>query len=179
MHSIVLIEMHLPSGPFWPNLLKDKRVEGLSIQEIINKYQGFEGDLISFFDAYDNELEIKQFINENLGLKKIEPNYRLLHVLSDNDKIPLFLREQTKKMGYDVGVCKEEWTIYSSIFHEILFGSVDELVAYKECLNEHFLFPSREIAEEYVIIHHEMSQLGKDVEDYMEMNIYEVWEHVS
>ena len=45
MHSIILIERYLPFSIFWPNLLKDKKVTGLSVEEILSKYQGFEGEL--------------------------------------------------------------------------------------------------------------------------------------
>ena len=82
-------------------------------------------------------------------------------------------------MGYDIGACDEEKTVYSSIFNEVLFGGYDSLIAYKGLLNENLLFPDKEIAERYVELHNEMSAQGKNVEDYMEMIIYEIWRHKS
>ncbi|HEY5235968.1 MAG TPA: hypothetical protein VIJ14_07310, partial [Rhabdochlamydiaceae bacterium] len=61
--------------------------------------------------------------------------------------------------------------------HEIIFGYYDELVAYKDLLNENFLFPDRSIAEKYVELHDVMSAEGKDVEDYEKMIIYEIWKY--
>ena len=91
--------------------------------------------------------------------------------------MPSFLKDQAIKLGYDIGACDEEVTIYSSIFHEIIFGHLEELVNYKDLLNENLLFPNRALAEKYVETHNEMSAQGKDVEDYMEMIIYEIWKH--
>ena len=78
-------------------------------------------------------------------------------------------------MGYDVGVCDEEKTIFSSIFNEILFGNLDELISYKDLLNENLLFPDRSLAEKYVSLHDTLSEEGKGVEDYEKMIVYEIW----
>jgi hypothetical protein len=56
-------------------------------------------------------------------------------------------------------------------------GEVQELIDYKEKLNESLLFPNRDIAEAYVRLHDKMSVEGKEVEDIIEMTIYEVWRH--
>ena len=101
----------------------------------------------------------------------------LLHIISNPSKMPSFLKDQAMKLGYDVGVCNEEATLYSSIFHEIIFGYFDELISYKDLLNKDFLFPDKATAEKYVDLHNQMSAQGKHVEDYMEMIIYEIWKH--
>ena len=87
------------------------------------------------------------------------------------------VKEQALRVGYDVGVCEEGKTIYSSIFNEILFGNLDELIAYKDFLNEHLLFSDKFLAEKYVSLHNELSAQGKDVEDYEEMIVYEIWKY--
>ncbi|MGE5196682.1 MAG: hypothetical protein ACM3JI_05075 [Anaerolineae bacterium] len=51
------------------------------------------------------------------------------------------------------------------------------MIAYKDLLNENLLFPDKATAERYVDLHNEMSAQGKNVEDYMEMIIYEIWKH--
>ena len=63
------------------------------------------------------------------------------------------------------------------IFNEVLFGGYDELVNYKNLLNENLLVPDKAIAENYVDLHNQMSAQGKNVEDYMEMIIYAIWKH--
>lgn len=84
------------------------------------------------------------------------------------------MQEQASKLGYDVGVCVEN-AAYSSSFHEVIFGGLEELAAYKDFLNKHFLFQDRSLAENYVDLHDEFSKQGRCVEDWMEMTIYEIW----
>ena len=69
MHNIVLIERYLPTSIFWSNLIKNKRVEELSVEEILNKYQGFEGELIAFFSVQESELNLNKTIHEYLEMK--------------------------------------------------------------------------------------------------------------
>lgn len=180
MHQFVLIEKHLSSGFFWPNLLKDKRIAELSVEEIVNTYQGFEGDVVSYFLIKENEdkVRVNEYTNQCLELKKLS-NCLLLHVISGSEAMPHFLKEQVIQLGYDVGALDEEGTIFSSIFNEILFGKIEELVVFKEMLNENLLFSNRSVAEAYVAVHNEMSAQGRCVEDYFEMTIYEIWKHKS
>lgn len=174
MHDLVLIEKFSLSSGCWPNLIRDKRISNLSAEEILNKYQGFEGELVGIFKVEESRKEIQKFTNQFLELKNLS-NCLVLHVISGSNVMPSYLREETIFMGYDIGACDEEKTIYSSIFNEVLFGGYDELVIYKDLLNENLLFPDKATAEKYVEVHNEMSAQGKDVEDYMEMIIYEIW----
>lgn len=176
MHDLVLIEKFSPSSDCWPNLIRDKTILELSVEEIVNKYQGFEGELIDIFKVEENRKELEKFINQSLELKKLS-NCSLLYVISGSDVMPPSLREQAIFVGYDIGACDEEKTIYSSIFNEVLFGGYDELVNYKNLLNENLLFSDKATAKRYVDLHNQMSAQGKNVEDYMEMIIYEVWKH--
>lgn len=174
MHDLVLIEKISPSTDYWPNLIRDKKILEFSVEEIVNKYQGFEGELISIFNVKEDRQELKKFIDQCLELKKLS-SCLLLHVISGSEVMPSYLREQVVFGGYDIGSCDEEKTVYSSIFNEVLFGGYDELVVYKDLLNENLLFPDKTTAKRYVDLHNEMSAEGKNVEDYMEMIIYEIW----
>ena len=176
MHNIVLIEKYLPTSIFWSNLIKNKRVEELSVEEILNKYQGFEGELIAFFSVQESELNLNKTIHEYLEMKNSN-QYLLLHAISNSEAMAPSLMNQVLRVGYDVGVCEEEKTIYSSIFNEILFGNIDRLIVYKNLLNENLLFPDRVLAEKYVSLHNDLSAQGEGVEDYEEMIIYEIWKH--
>ena len=51
------------------------------------------------------------------------------------------------------------------------------LLHIKILLNENLLFPDKATAKRCVNLHNEMSAQGKNVEDYMEMIIYEIWKH--
>jgi hypothetical protein len=174
MYQLVLIERYLPSSFFWSNLIKNKRVPELSVEELLNKYEGFEGELIAhFLISEKDESEINKIICQCLEIKNSN-NYFMLHVISDYEMLPPLLKKQTFQVGFDVGVCEEEKTIYSSIFNEVLFGHLDELVIYKDYLNKNLLFPDRSLAEKYVNSHNQLSAQGKGVEDYEEMIIYEI-----
>lgn len=176
MHKFILIEKHRPSESFWTNLINYKKITYLSVEEVTNKYQGFEGDLISFFLISENNDGLDEYIDQCLELKKLS-DCLLLHVLSGSAVMPSFLNRQTIKVGYDVGACNAEGTLYSSIFNEILFGNVEELVVFKESLNENLLFPDRLIAKKYIDMHHEMASQGRDVEEGVKMTIYEIWKY--
>ncbi len=176
MHKLVLIERNPPSYDSWPSLIKKKRISESSVKEVVSKYEGFEGEFVCFLEIKENLTEFKKMIDECLKLKELGSCF-ILHIISSPEKMPSSLRDQVIKLGYDVGVCEEEKTIYSSIFHEVIFGYYDELVTHKDLLNENLLFPDRSVAEEYVNVHDEMSRQGKDVEDYEKMIIYEIWKH--
>ena len=114
MHDLVLIEKFSPASDCWSNLVRDKRILHLSVEEIINKYQGFEGELVDIFKVEKNMQELEKFINQSLELKKLS-SCLLLHVISGSDVMPSSSKEQAIFMGYDIGACDEEKTIYSSI----------------------------------------------------------------
>jgi hypothetical protein len=178
MSAVILTERYNQASRFWPNLLKRKRISDFSVEQILDKYQGFEGELMIFFNINSSttKLEIEEIFDKNLCEDK-KHKFLLLYIISDFENIFSFLNEDTLKVGYDVGVCEEE-CIYSSIINEVLFGNVEKLIKYKEFLNEHFLFPDRSIAEQYVKLHDQLSIEGEDVEDYMKMNVYEIWKPI-
>lgn len=69
--------------------------------------------------------ELNEIIQERY--KEIEENKcTILHVLSEPNSKSNVLTGQ--HLGYDVGVCESEKIIYSSIFNEILFGNLPELI---------------------------------------------------
>lgn len=133
MVKIAVIEKATFCSRVWLNLIRKNTVLGLSAEQVVAKYQGFEGRMISF--SSEDPMEV---------------------------------------LGFDVGVCDEERTVFSSIFNEILFGNVDELANWKQFLNEYFLFSEESKALEYISLHKKLSALGKDVEDYEEFAIYQI-----
>ncbi|MFI5344191.1 MAG: hypothetical protein ACHQUC_08225 [Chlamydiales bacterium] len=175
MNKIILIERDASIYASWKNLLRKKRVRDLSVEEVVRKYKGFEGEIIELYEIKENDNDLKKEVEELSKLKNLGICF-LLFISSNSKIIPPYVELNGVKLGYDVGVCaEEEDEIYSSIFHEILFGIVEELIEFKEMLNDNFLFSYKSIAEKYLKVHNEMSIRGKDVEDYMPMVIYEIW----
>lgn len=180
MHNIIVIEKYGESSFFWPNLLRLKQIKELSVNDLLIKYQGFEGDLLymASFESQQNKTNaLTEIIREQHDEIK-ENKCAVLHVLSESDAIPNVLFEEAIHLGYDVGVCEKEKTIYSSIFNEILFGNLSELMDFKNVLNENFLFPNILVAKKYIKIHAELSRKGKGVEDYEDMLAYNMWKHI-
>lgn len=46
MENIILIKKYTEGCFFWHNLLRKKQIANLSMNQVLNKYQGFEGELI-------------------------------------------------------------------------------------------------------------------------------------
>src|SRR5436190_1889674 len=152
MHKIIVIEKDSPEYHKWPGLIKKKQIANFSIDQVVNKYQGFEGELISMHVVQKGEI-IEKTIQQYSSLMD-SVNSLTLHVISHNEAMPTFLQKEALFLGYDVGVCEEEKTLFSSIFHEILFGQIAKLIAYKNLLNTHFLFPEKTIADSYIDLHY-------------------------
>ena len=49
MSKIIEIERYGPSSMFWPNLIKGKHENESAVKNILDKYQGFEGELIELY----------------------------------------------------------------------------------------------------------------------------------
>ena len=170
MNRIVLIKKYSPYCQFWPNLLRKKQIAEFSIEEILKKYQGFEGEIVSSFPI--NKLDNNFFENTS----KFN-DFSLLCIFSKNIDIPILIEKLFTPVGYDFGVCEEDQSIYSSLFNEILFGSHKTLISWKNKLNVHFLFETRSLAENYASLHHQLLLEGQDVEDDDVMKIYEIWKY--
>lgn len=169
--SLVVITRFTPSVGWFKRLEKKNNLSGLSVEQVLKKYGGFEAESHDYFPPTED-------VNELINLVKQEGDGRsLLLVVPESESFhPV---GHPSKLGYDVGRCEEEdGNVYSSIFHEILFGNLLELAAYKDKLNDSLLFPNQSAAKQYVQFHDKLGREGKDVEDYMEMDIYEVWRYV-
>lgn len=175
MHRIILIERYGLSDFSKPYMVKRRKIPEESVGPILDNYRGFEGKVVLFFIYQENTYDLKEIINSCNELKNLG-NCDILHLISDSEIVPSFLYETSIKLGYDVGVCEEE-TVFSSIFHEVLFERIDALKPYKNFLNDNLLFQDRTLATTYLNLHNKLAAEGKGVEDYMEMTIYEIWKH--
>lgn len=172
MSKVILVERYSPVSFFWENLLKWNRLTEFSVEEVIRKYQGFEGDLIFFLKDSNDFCSLEDIKEKYKRYENFEG--RSLMCVSTEEAHSSFILEKTYLVGYDVGVCEEEKTLYSSIFNEIIFGNLNELITWKNFLNENLLFSDKKLAENYLSVHNVLSIQGKSVEDYEEMKIYEI-----
>jgi hypothetical protein len=117
---------------------KDHRVAELSA------YQGFEGELKDIYYLRNGDPDLKLVYELFLEAPKIK-EHKVLYVGS----FASGQQVSALKVGYDVGICMEE-CIFSSIFHEILYGRVPDLLVFKDLLNDNILFCDKETAQKYV-----------------------------
>lgn len=114
MNKIIVIKKDSKSSSFWPNLEKIKKIPELSVEQIVNRYQGFDGELISFFELPENadKLDLTNVVNKIL-LENKENSYPIF-IISDSEEDFSYLNKGIQKVGYDVGFCEEDATLYSS-----------------------------------------------------------------
>jgi hypothetical protein len=108
MHRLVLIERDPSLYASWASLINKQRIPGLSVKEVVSKYQGFEGDLVCFFGVQGSADDFKEALAECLKLSSLSECF-LLHVISSPSQMPCSLKDQAIKMGYDVGVWLMNW----------------------------------------------------------------------
>jgi hypothetical protein len=176
LYKIVLLKKYDENCFFWSTLLETKKYLNLSVKEIINNYNGFEGDNILYweFDSLDDISNIKTQIKEMLYNEEITGFLCLLLKKAKEKKYSINI-DSLIFLGYEYGFYKDELNFYSSIFHEIIFGDFSELITFERKLNEYYLFASYEQSKEYVKKHNQLFAEGYSVEDDTDMEIYEIW----
>lgn len=155
---------------FWEKLNGRNRIEGLNVEQVLSRYSGFEGD----WGFFEEGLEI---VEEKLLSLSSSVDGDVLVLCPPSEHLPEWICRASCDLGYDFGVCREDYTTYSSIFHEILFGVETELVSWKKELNDHFLFRTLLDAEAYANLHHRLFEEGKDVEGDEAMEILQIWKY--
>jgi hypothetical protein len=175
MNQIILLEKQTPASSSWKNLIRKKKLNQYSVEDIVKKYNGFEGDIVFSDLIGKNFIDVFEEYRSLFENYKSE-NYHLLCVCENDTTV--ILENFFEMIGYDFGICIcEEDSIYSSIFNEILFGNVEQLISFKDCLNANLLFPNKELANKYLQLHHDLLLLNMDVEHDEDMQIYEIWKY--
>jgi YD repeat-containing protein len=152
------------------------KISELSVEQVLSQYHGFEGDLVEMLLIKGDEEEQKEVIKKCQIFYSI-PKHVVLFVVSYDNSLPKFLKATARFVGYDIGTCEEGKTIYSSVFNEILFGNVPELISQQNILNQNRLLPDILSAEKYIALHGMLASRGEDVEDYEKLAIYEIWQY--
>jgi hypothetical protein len=66
--------------------------------------------------------------------------------------------------GFDIGYFESEWSHYSAILNEVLFGRYDELRTFAGRLNEHLLVATVELGLALIKERHRLLAMGRDLE---------------
>jgi len=83
---------------------KNKRIKTLSVEDVLIKYKGFEGKLVSFFEPTENEVNTLEILELQFNRKR-SGNSILLHVVSDEGIMSSSLKKLAVKVGCEIGVC--------------------------------------------------------------------------
>ena len=176
-YKIILLKKYTEKCNFWKTLIKDNNISNLNVEQVIKQYNGFEGNCYFYFSEEKFTKEVLSFINECKEIVKNEKKseYLLLFLkLFQQEKFE-YIKNNADFIGYDYGLIHDESNIYSSVFHEIIFGTVLDLVKYKEKLNNNLLFQSYRDVQEYLLLHNDLYKKGISVEYDEDMNIYEIY----
>jgi len=80
-----------------------------------------------------------------------------------------------KLLGYDLGYFHAVWSVFSVLFHEVIYGLVPELGAYAKFLNRSLLLDTPEAAAKLLATRETVDKAGGDIEGD-EMSIIAVLE---
>jgi hypothetical protein len=180
----VILEKYNKNHFLWKDLVNKKPSIEFKIEDILTKYNGFEGTFLLVKDFenkyHENHGKIKDFDIYLEFYKKNKNDY--INFLYLNNKIQNIEKIINKKfifVGIEFGYCKNEFIVYSSIFNEIIFGVTEELISYKKHLNDNLLFPSKDICLSYKELHNNLFKKDKKVEEDHEMKVYEIWKYME
>lgn len=155
----------------WERLLE----KNSNASDAIRKYSGFEGNLIESIDSSDREEYFSILIDEMKVLSAKNRKARLLSVSSLNSQSITILNGSIF-LGFEFGIFDDNSNVYSSIFHEILFGLVPESIKFRERLNNNGLFPSTNVLNEYIEVHKQLYLNGYDVEHHDLLSSFSICE---
>lgn len=144
--------------------------QGSRSKQILARYRGLEGEpwpdspLSPFVqDGQPVGIEHSAIVGAHVGGQEAFGSDAVLLGCCDLDSRELE-RLGWVYAGYDVGYFEGEWSHYSSIFHEVLFGAQTELRDFVHHLNSYYLFPTLELAVEFATERERLLRSGRDVE---------------
>lgn len=142
--------------------LKQAQLVSSRINKTIDRYKGFEGVAWLLDDKQDfRTLKVSDglaHISEYALCKQYLKACRLPHVVvllycqkqgSFGEVVPEFIQKEFSFDGIDVGYI-DEYNLFSSVYHDIIYGTYNELNAFSNQLNDNVLFDSEDDANEFI-----------------------------
>jgi hypothetical protein len=122
---------------------------GVDAENAMNAYRGFDG--IAWPGETIRDFQLQNGLASVLELEKVLSAYtNLRDGLVDVVYFPSYDSAPPPGFffaGYDVGYFESEYSCYSVILNEIIFGTVPELTVFGAALNESLLAPAGEVCE--------------------------------
>ena len=150
--------------PYLKNLRNRCEANGIEVDEFLMRYSGIECNIIDAHGKVEKVEETFIFFDQTKGEKII--------IATGTEKPESFLT----LIGFEVGYFHGKENIFSSIWHELVAGEIEDLVDYVPKLNLFYLFDDYEIAKNYLEQHHQLQKNGMDVENGEYFEVIAVYE---
>jgi hypothetical protein len=147
-------------------LLLVERFSTTAAPEVRRRYRGFDGVAwpgetirdIGLSDGLAPISELRRLVPYVAGVEGVDLVYCVIGSSEPRDDL--------RFLGYDVGWYTSEYSHFSVILHEIIFGHLPRLTAYAEQLNEALLFDSLQAVADVIADRSlESRRPGADLED--------------
>ena len=152
-----------------------------STEEAIRRYRGFDG--LAWPDQEDGALRLEEGLAAIKDWPIVNRYIQNLPNASEWDVILLSRLGPTRESvrpadwshaGFDVGYFQSQWSHFSVILNEVVFGIHPELRLFASRLNEHLLLSSLESASELIAERKRLAGAGKDLEAVMRLETFAV-----
>jgi hypothetical protein len=169
---LMFVEKYNKHCVFWDRLVqKDPRAE-----KTVRSYCGFEG-MCSFAQKIETERSAENQLSslrKQMGRSNTDRPVVVLRDIEETADSSFGAIDGVIARGYDYGMVRDETNLYSSLFNEVLFGAIPQLLSFRNSLIDCLLFPNPKVAAQYATIHRDLLLQGSDVEVDDDMTIYEV-----
>lgn len=142
----------------------------LSEDELARAYRGIDGrpwpEEVSLSVPHDDGLAKIEHWTElaTLATKHSDANVYDAVILARQPGLPIQIPE-AEFLGFDFGFYNDEYSVFSSIYHEAIHSRQLELRRYANRLNESLLLPTGADVEDYRRTRDNLRANGNDVED--------------
>jgi len=143
----------------------------LSHEQILTVYRGFEGEAWPDCE-FVNGIDLQNGLASLDQHKIVEEYYRRVSQEFLCDMLCIGFDESYKPpppysfLGYDYGFYLSETGIFSSLFHEVIYGMHSEMRQFSGLLNDHLLLPTIESAWKLELTRNSLLATGADLERY-------------
>ena len=137
--------------------------------EVCRRYQGFEGQP---WPRSERHFEVVDGLVDAADLSVVEEylsaepagEWSMLYIARPGADVAAIEQSGWRWHGHDVGFFHSEWSHFSVIVHEVLFGVQPELRVFASRTNPYLLIDDLEEARRVVTEHDRLGAQGRDVE---------------
>lgn len=163
---------------YWsdPTRYNPRRLASAPKTEVVHsnvQYRGFEGDhwpspenlgAARIIDGLGKLEDLNLFISYFRGIE-IMPDLRMI-AINDANIINLFPDSRFVFQGFDVGVFESLDNYFSCVYHDLIYGRIEELKPFKAALNNSLLIPTQQMAGNFLEVRQKLLRSGQDLEDF-------------